>query len=104
MSEPRVHPEAEAEFLAAVRHYEESEPGLGDTFDDAVAEAVADILWNPSAWPKLPGWNRLPVVRSRKVEVFPYRIVFLINEEVVTILAIAHQRRRPHYWNDRAAD
>lgn len=52
-----VHPEAEAEFLDAVRYYESRQAGLGDEFDIEVAKAVGDIEWNPEAWPKLRGWE-----------------------------------------------
>lgn len=51
----RVPPEAEAEFLDAVRYYATTEAGLGDEFDIEVAKAVDDIQWNPDAWPKFPG-------------------------------------------------
>jgi hypothetical protein len=53
-----VHPDAEAEFLDAVRHYHATQAGLGEEFDIEVAKAVDDIQWNPEAWPKFPGWNR----------------------------------------------
>ncbi len=67
---PSIHPEADAEFLDAIRYYETQEAGLGDDVDAEIARAVDDALWNPDAWPKFPGWDRLPVVRSREVDVF----------------------------------
>lgn len=97
----RVHPEAEAEFLDAVRYYATTEAGLGDEFDIEVAKAVDDIQWNPDAWPKFPGWDRLPVVRSRKVDVFPYRVVYFVRDDELLIVAFAHQSRRPGYWKQR---
>ncbi len=98
---PRVNPEAEAEFLDAVRYYETTEAGLGDEFDIEVAKAVGDIQWKPDAWPKFPGWDRLPVVRSRKVDVFPYRVVYFVRDDELLIVAFAHQSRRPGYWKQR---
>lgn len=96
-----VHPEAEAEFLDAVRYYETVQAGLGVEFDIEVANAVGDIQWQPDAWPKFPGWDRLPVVRSRKVEVFPYRVVYFVRDDELLIVAFAHQSRRPGYWKQR---
>jgi len=98
---PRLHPQAEAEFLDAVAYYEAAENGLGDRFDAAVARAVQDIADRPNAWPKFPGWGRLPLVRSRKVSIFPYRVVYVVHESELVILAIAHQHRHPGYWKHR---
>lgn len=96
-----VHPEAETEFLDAIRYYEATESGLGREFDTEVAKAVDDIRWNADAWPKFPGWDRLPVVRSRKVDVFPFRVVYFVSDDELVIVAFAHQSRRPGYWKQR---
>jgi hypothetical protein len=100
----RVHPDAEAEFLGAVRYYHTTQSGLGEEFDTEVAKAVDDIQWNPEAWPKFPGWDRLPVVRSRKVDVFPFRVVYFVGDDELVIVAFAHQSRRPGYWKQRVDD
>lgn len=100
----RVHPDAEAEFLDAVRYYENKESGLGSQFDAEVASAVDDIQWHPEAWPRFSGWDRLPVVRSRKVNVFPYQVVYFVNGEELVLVAFAHQSRRPGYWKHRIDD
>lgn len=97
----RVHPEAEIKFLDAVLHYEATEARLGDTFDIEVGRAVDDIQWDPDAWPRFPGWDRIPVVRTRKVNVFPYRVVYFVRDDELVIVAFAHERRRPGYWNRR---
>jgi toxin ParE1/3/4 len=100
---PSVHPEAEAEFLDAVRYYQTREAGLGGEFDAEVARAVDDAQWNPDAWPKFPGWDRLPVIWSRKVDVFPYRVIYFVRDNELVIVAFAHQSRRPGYWKHRVA-
>lgn len=96
-----VHPLAEAELLDAVRYYELLQEGLGRDLDDAVATAVDEIEWSPHAWPKFPGWDRLPIVRSRKVEVFPYRVVYLVRDGELVLIAFAHQSGAPLYWARR---
>jgi hypothetical protein len=48
--------------------------------------------------------RRLPVdltVRRRAVQRFPYHVVYLELPTHIRILAIAHDRRKPGYWNDR---
>lgn len=47
------HPEAEAEFLAAIDHYEDREPGLGSDFALEVHSTIGHILSYPTAWPIL---------------------------------------------------
>jgi hypothetical protein len=39
-----------------------------------------------------------PDVRSLPVHNFPYRVVFMRLAERISVLAIAHYRRRPGYW------
>ncbi len=33
---------------------------------------------------------------------FPYAVIYRVSREGVEILAVAHQRRGPGYWRDRA--
>jgi len=32
---------------------------------------------------------------------FPYDVVYIVHDDVVSILAVAHHHRRPGYWRDR---
>ena len=42
-----------------------------------------------------------PDIRSAKVRRFPYRVVYVIVERVVDVIAVAHAKRRPGYWHRR---
>jgi plasmid stabilization system protein ParE len=33
---------------------------------------------------------------------FPYYVAYLVSGEVIVVLAVAHERRHPRYWSDRA--
>lgn len=44
------------------------------------------------------GWNREPIVRREGVSGFPYGVVYVVRAEEIVILAYAHDRRRPGYW------
>lgn len=35
------------------------------------------------------------------VKRFPYGVYYLVEGEVLLVLAVAHSRREPHYWADR---
>ncbi|MCK5927076.1 MAG: type II toxin-antitoxin system RelE/ParE family toxin [Nocardioides sp.] len=96
------HPEAEAEFDADVFWYEDREPGSGGRFRNQVGLAVDAAVDDPEAWAVWPGWYGEPVVRSKGVNGFPYRVVYLVRGDRLTIVAVAHAKRRPGYWRDRA--
>jgi toxin ParE1/3/4 len=80
----RFEDEADAEYRAAGRWYEERVVGLGIEFFDAVDAALNQIA-------------RLPKAGAR----FPYHVVYLETSSTIRVLAIAHDRRRPGYWTSR---
>lgn len=96
------HPEARAEFVADVDWYDDHEQGCGERFEKAVRSAIEDALASPEAWPPWPGWLGEPIVRSRRVAGFPYRVVYLLLNDELTVVAVAHEKRRPGYWRRRA--
>lgn len=95
------HPEAEAEFDADVFWFEDREPGLGRRFRNQVGAAVDAAVDDPEAWAVWSGWDREPVVRSKGVNGFPYRVVYFVHDDLLTVVAVAHAKRRPGYWRDR---
>ncbi len=97
------HPEAQAEFAADVDWYDAREFGVGGRFAEAVRAAIDTAVDDPAAWATWPGWDREPVVRSKGVTGFPYRVVYFVEHDVVTIVAVAHAKRRPGYWRDRTS-
>ena len=95
------HPEARAEFVAGVDWYDAREVGVGDRFEVAVRGAIDDAVDTPEAWAVWQGWDRQPVVRSKGVNGFPYQVVYFVADELLTIVAVAHAKRRPGYWRAR---
>jgi plasmid stabilization system protein ParE len=95
------HPEARAEFVANVDWYDEREAGVGARFEAAVREAIDAAVDSPESWATWPDWNREPVVRSRRVTGFPYRVAYFVDGDALVVVAIAHAKRRPGYWRDR---
>jgi len=97
----RRHRQATAELQAAIRWYENEQAGLGARFLDTIDLAVSDIVTWPNAAPQVPGWHGAPLLRTKRVPVFPYRIIYYATDTQVVIVAYAHQRRRAGYWLDR---
>ncbi|MDR3068022.1 MAG: type II toxin-antitoxin system RelE/ParE family toxin [Cellulomonas sp.] len=98
---PELHPEAQEEFHAAIDWYDEREFGLGQRFEVSVFDAVDAVVDWPESWPIWPGWTDEPVVRTKDVHDFPYRVVYFALKDTLFIAAVAHDRRRPGYWRDR---
>lgn len=98
------HPEAGAELFAAAERYEQAQPGLGHEFFDRVAEAIDAIETYADGWPPFPGWNREPVVRTKRTKQFHYRVVYFVSDGEPIILAYAHESQRPGYWKRRYDD
>lgn len=95
------HPEAQAEFASDVDWYDDREWGVGGRFADAVRSEISAVIEAPAAWPAWPGWHRDPVVRSKGIGGFPYRLVYFTDGETLHIIAVAHTKRRPGYWRAR---
>jgi len=40
-------------------------------------------------------------IRRVLLQRFPFAVVYQVEPELILIVAVAHQRRRPGYWRDR---
>lgn len=93
------HPEAEAELFAALEWYAEvdREDGgvLADDLRVAFLEAVTAISETPRRFPPYLLGSRRYLLRR-----CPYALIFDTEPEVV-VLAVAHAKRRPDYWQRR---
>jgi plasmid stabilization system protein ParE len=97
----RLETDAEDEFDAAAAWYERQRPGLGQEFIDEVAPSLARVGESPQLFSLLSNLPRDLGIRRAGVHRFPYAVLFLDQPEVVRVLAIAHERRRPGYWRGR---
>ena len=98
MTPVRFRPAAARELCRAEEHYAATYPGREARFLDAVGNLVARIAENPETFPAA---TDVTGVRWAKVPRFPYRIVFMVHDGAVFVLAVAHARRRPAYWKRR---
>lgn len=89
-------PEAEDEFREATRYYETEAPGVGVVFVAEVRRAVGWIAENPYAAVAVGNG-----IRSKPLNHFPYNILYVVEPELILIVAVAHKKRRPRYWRTR---
>ena len=92
------HPEALAEYEAAVLNYAQRDPALGKRFVAAIEDAIDRILDAPTRWRVLE-----EDVRRCLTRVFPYGVLYTIEPEFVLIVAVMHCSREPGYWKRRVA-
>jgi plasmid stabilization system protein ParE len=100
---PRVRfdDEADFEYRLAGQWHEARREHLCTEFLDAVDMTIDRIVAAPGVGavvrqlpPDLP-------VRRRAVTRFPYHVVYIELATHIRILAIAHDRRKPGYWERR---
>jgi plasmid stabilization system protein ParE len=89
-------PEAEDELREGIRYYETEAPGVGVAFVAEVRRAVGWIVENPYAAAAVGSG-----IRSKPLSHFPYNILYTVEPDLILIVAVAHQKRRPRYWRAR---
>jgi len=93
----RFHPQAEQEYLTALAWYRERSLIAAINFESAFEQAIRRISEAPQRWPIYFANFRKYTLRQ-----FPFSIVYQDFSSEVVVFAVAHGRRRPGYWMDRA--
>jgi hypothetical protein len=93
-------PEAEIEYLQAVRFYEDQRPGLGARLIKEFEHTIQIAADRPLGW-KIIEANGIRRVDLRR---FPYAIFYrVLSSGELQVTAVGHHRRRPGYWVSRTA-
>ncbi len=92
----KYHPEARIELNKAADYYNERRSGLGWEFLEEVQLAIRRILDFPNAWHPLSANTRRCLTNR-----FPFGLIYQVKKDEVRIIAVAHLKRRPGYWQDR---
>ncbi len=95
----RILQQAFDELSDAIAYYEEQQVGLGLRLKNEVDLHVNWILGN-STVPQV----RRGSYRRVNLKIFPYHIAYIIREDTLWILAIAHSHRKPEYWIKRKSN
>lgn len=97
-----IAPAAQLELIEAAVRYDDIRLGLGTEFLDAIQQVFAPVATEPRLYATLECWTASQrEVRRYCLQRFPYVIVYLIEGDSVTVVAVSHARRRPLYWIDR---
>jgi plasmid stabilization system protein ParE len=88
-----ILPAARRELDQIAGTYNDEVSGLGGEFLGEVEKSLKILQEHPFSGPEyLAGTRRMRVAR------FPYAVVYRVNETRLVVVAIAHHRRRPGYW------
>jgi plasmid stabilization system protein ParE len=90
------HPEALEEYRQAALWYAEREPELGLQFIGSVEDAIKRVVDAPSRWRVIE-----EDVRRCLTRVFPYALLYTIEDDFLLIVAVMHCSREPGYWKIR---
>jgi toxin ParE1/3/4 len=92
----RLHPAAQQEIVEAASYYDSEGPGLGSAFLRDFEQAAGQIRALPESSPLVREH-----ARQKSMARFPYAVVYSLLDDDILILAVAHHRRRPFYWQGR---
>jgi len=91
-----INPEADADLAEAKAWYDGRRPGLGDDFLLCVEEVFDGIRRTPGLHAEVFQELRLALIRR-----FPFAVVYRLDEDQITVVAVYHTRRDPSGWQDR---
>ncbi len=89
-------PEVEKDVQDIYDWYEEQHPGLGEDFLLSSDASLSSVERNPLAYQKV-----FKVVRKANTKRFPFGIFYIIDKDVITVLAVIHLSRHPRTWKKR---
>ena len=90
---------AKQDLREATAWYRDKDPELATRFLDEVFRTLALLETFPNTGGPVFGVND-PDTRQLPVDAFPYQVVFRRLKHRIAVLAVAHERKRPGYWND----
>jgi plasmid stabilization system protein ParE len=88
--------EAIAEFNEQVDWYQARSTDAALGFIDAISEALERIVAAPGRYP-----GTFAGCRHCRLPRYPLQIVFLEEGDRLLVVAIAHSKREPGYWQNR---
>lgn len=76
--------------------YRERSPSAETSFLRELDHAVEIVSEAPHRWPRYLAGTRRYVFRR-----FPFSLIYFVEDDVIMIVAIANDRKRPGYWRGR---
>ncbi len=93
----KVTEEAELDAKEIFGWYEDKRQGLGHYFLSHLEKSFNKIVFNPLAFASTGFLN----FRRFVLDVFPYKIFYVLKDEIIIITAIIHKSRSQSYWRKK---
>jgi hypothetical protein len=93
-----IRPEAEADLAEGFNWCEERRTGLGFEFLNRVNLVLSKIEENPLRYS-----GTYQNVRLALVGKFPYKILYLVEEDQAEVIGVVHVKRSPQFWQKRVS-
>ena len=90
------HPEALEEYHQATVWYAQREQKVALQFVTAVEDAIQRVVDAPTRWRVIE-----EDIRRCLTRVFPFAILYTIENDYLLIVAVMHCSRKPGYWKHR---
>lgn len=97
MIDVEFHPEAQAEYEAAIGWYRLRSPRAALRFEEEVERVCAVIATNPELFARYDDEHRFALLHR-----FPYSLIYSVQPTAINIIAVAHSSRAPDYWRGRS--
>ena len=97
MTPVRLRQRARRDLAEAIAWYRERNNDVAARLAAEVRQTLQHLEHFPDTGGRVPGVDDADL-RQLPVHNFPYSIVFIRFSTHVSVLAIAHKRRRPGYW------
>jgi plasmid stabilization system protein ParE len=91
-----LNPLAEDDLADSRRWYNRQQPGLGDEFLEEAEAAFARIQRSPEV--PVPAFQDLRKVLMNR---FPYHVIYRVDDDQITVVAVYNARRDPRGWQVR---
>ena len=93
----KVTDEAESDAKEIFEWYENKLQGLGNRFLSHIENSLNKIALNPFAYANTGFLD----FRRFVLDVFPYKIYYLLKDDIIIITAIIHKSRSQRYWRKK---
>ena len=93
----KITDEAESDAKEIFDWYENKSQGLGNRFLSHLENSFIKIAFNPFAFANTGYLD----FRRFVLDIFPYKIFYLLKEDVIIISAIIHKSRSLRYWRKK---